>query len=60
MPMYSFECQQCGKRFEEIVAYDRRGEVVCPSCQGAARVMVSTCSVGTGATASAVRSSGFS
>ena len=35
MPIYEFECQECGTRFEELVAAG--GSVACPSC-GAARV----------------------
>ncbi|TMK58792.1 MAG: zinc ribbon domain-containing protein [Actinobacteria bacterium] len=34
MPIYEFECEQCGTRFEELVAAD--GSAACPSC-GAAR-----------------------
>lgn len=45
MPMYNFQCEKCGKRFEEIVAYDRRGEVRCPECSGDARVLVSAFAV---------------
>ncbi|HWO84037.1 MAG TPA: zinc ribbon domain-containing protein [Solirubrobacterales bacterium] len=30
MPIYEFECEECGERFEELVA---AGEVIaCPSC----------------------------
>lgn len=45
MPFYNFQCEQCGKRFEELVAYDRRNEVVCPTCQGETRVLVSSFAV---------------
>jgi putative FmdB family regulatory protein len=32
MPIYEFECQQCGRHFETLV----RGttKLACPSCQG--------------------------
>jgi putative FmdB family regulatory protein len=30
MPIYEFECEECGARFEELVATG--GDVVCPSC----------------------------
>lgn len=45
MPFYNFRCEQCGKRFEELVAYDRRNEVPCPACQGETRVLVSSFAV---------------
>jgi putative FmdB family regulatory protein len=35
MPIYEFECEECGVRFEELVAAD--GSAACPSC-GAKRV----------------------
>ena len=31
MPIYEFECEECGERFEELVAASA-GEVACPSC----------------------------
>jgi len=30
MPIYEFECEECGGRFEELVAAG--GVVACPSC----------------------------
>jgi putative FmdB family regulatory protein len=35
MPIYEFECEECGARFEELVAADAAG-VACSAC-GAAR-----------------------
>jgi putative FmdB family regulatory protein len=35
MPIYEFECEGCGERFEELVAADADG-VECPAC-GATR-----------------------
>jgi putative FmdB family regulatory protein len=35
MPIYEFECEECGARFEELVAADAES-VACPEC-GAAR-----------------------
>jgi putative FmdB family regulatory protein len=33
MPMFDFQCQKCGRQFEELV---RRGETpACPQCQSA-------------------------
>jgi putative FmdB family regulatory protein len=36
LPIYEFECEECGSRFEELVAADTAGPP-CPSC-GATRV----------------------
>jgi putative FmdB family regulatory protein len=33
MPIYEFECEECGVRFEELVAAG--DSVVCPSCEAA-------------------------
>ncbi len=41
MPFYRFECEKCGHRFEELVSYSKRDEVVCPTCSGQTRVLVS-------------------
>jgi putative FmdB family regulatory protein len=30
MPIYEFECEECGERFEELVASGR--SAACPSC----------------------------
>jgi putative FmdB family regulatory protein len=63
MPMYPFECEACGKRFDELTAYDRRGDVACPDCGGATRVLVAGFAMKAGGGASGpapVRSSGFS
>lgn len=35
MPIYEFECEECGTRFEELVATSRA--VPCPAC-GAERI----------------------
>lgn len=35
MPVYEFECEECGERFEELTAVDAQG-VPCPAC-GAGR-----------------------
>lgn len=56
MPFYRFECEQCGHRFEELVAYSRRDEVVCPHCQGSTRVLVSSCASHVGGGGSAASS----
>lgn len=41
--MYSFKCEDCGKQFDELVSFSRRGEVRCPACKGPTRVLVSSC-----------------
>lgn len=35
MPVYEFECERCGERFEELTPSDTRS-ISCPSC-GSAR-----------------------
>jgi putative FmdB family regulatory protein len=43
MPIYEFECEGCGARFEELVAPG--GDVACPSCGSeATRRLLSTVS----------------
>lgn len=33
MPIYEFQCKECGHRFEELVAMGNRGEgLYCPKC----------------------------
>jgi putative FmdB family regulatory protein len=32
MPIYEFECEQCGERFEELVAAGA-ADVACPQCR---------------------------
>lgn len=32
MPMYSFRCPSCGRRFEELLSVARKDEAVCPDC----------------------------
>jgi putative FmdB family regulatory protein len=36
MPIYEFECEECGTRFEELLT-DESADVACPSC-GSARI----------------------
>jgi len=31
MPVYEFECEECGERFEELTSSETRG-LACPSC----------------------------
>ena len=32
MPLYDFECQDCGRRFEDLVFEDDEENPVCPKC----------------------------
>jgi len=32
MPLYEFECEKCGNKFEEIVFYNEEKKVKCPKC----------------------------
>lgn len=33
MPLYEYECKNCGTRFEQLV-FDRRAKVTCKACGG--------------------------
>ena len=47
MPIYEYECQGCGTRFETIVT--RSSEPACPSCRGTnLEKLLSTFAVGSG------------
>lgn len=50
MPLYRFECEKCGHRFEELVSFSKRDQVVCPHCAGSTRVLVSSFAAQTGST----------
>jgi putative FmdB family regulatory protein len=41
MPLYEYECKQCGHRFERIVQYSDPPEKVCPKCGGEVEQMLS-------------------
>ncbi|HEY1356298.1 MAG TPA: zinc ribbon domain-containing protein [Solirubrobacterales bacterium] len=44
MPIYEFECEECGNRFEELVPSEA-AEVACPNCGSTrARRLMSTVS----------------
>lgn len=60
MPVYNFECRECGKRFEELTAYDRRDQMRCPVCSGETRVLVSGFAVRGSAAPAPAASSRFS
>jgi len=32
MPMYSYRCPECGKRFDELLPMDRMDQALCPDC----------------------------
>lgn len=34
MPMYEYICKQCNTEFFEVIPYDKRDDVVCPTCGG--------------------------
>lgn len=62
MPMYRFQCEQCGRRFEDLVTFAQRDGVKCPDCGGATRVLVAGFAVNGGSTAGTAPTprSGFS
>ena len=56
VPIYEFECEQCGSRFEELVASD--AIVTCPECgaEGARRLLSTVSPPGRQPRGAAVRS----
>lgn len=48
LPLYDFRCRECGHAFTELVTWERRGEVRCPECGGAAEPRVSAFAIGSG------------
>lgn len=41
MPLYEYECKQCGHRFEKIMKFSDEPIKVCPKCGGEVEQMVS-------------------
>ena len=47
MPMYTFRCPDCGKRFEELLTISQKDAVLCPDCGAKAeRVWMGKCAFG--------------
>ncbi len=42
MPLYEFQCKQCGHRFERIQSFSAPDEKECPVCQGEVERLIST------------------
>lgn len=42
MPLYEYECDACGRRFERIQKFSDPLETVCPTCGGAVRKLLSS------------------
>lgn len=41
MPVYDWECQDCGNEYDELSRYDETGEypgVICPKCKSAKKI----------------------
>jgi putative FmdB family regulatory protein len=57
MPIYEFECEECGRRFEELVAADAPAPP-CPACdaEGARRLISTVAPPGRQPRGAAVRS----
>ena len=36
MPLYEYQCTQCGYRFEQLVGSNSKGPETCPSCSAPA------------------------
>lgn len=41
MPLYEYQCQLCGHRFEKIQSYSAPDEKECPKCAGAVERLIS-------------------
>ncbi len=41
MPLYEYQCQQCGHRFEKIQSFSAPDEKACPVCGGAVERLIS-------------------
>lgn len=42
MPLYEYQCNKCGHKFEKLMAYQYRDEVYCPECGAKATVKLSS------------------
>jgi putative FmdB family regulatory protein len=42
MPLYEYECESCGTRFERIQKFSDPPVTVCPECGGAVRKLLSS------------------
>src|SRR5437868_14255490 len=42
MPLYEYECEKCGNRFEKIQKFSDPLETTCPKCGGAVHKLVSS------------------
>ena len=42
MPLYEYECDACGKRFERIQKFSDPPPEACPACGGAVRKLLSS------------------
>ncbi len=40
MPIYEYECQVCGHRFERVQHFSDEPEKVCPNCGGAVQRII--------------------
>lgn len=41
MPLYEYQCQQCGKRTEVLQRFDDPPPAACPACGGALKKLIS-------------------
>jgi len=32
MPIFEYECEKCGAKFEELISSSKQDEVTCPEC----------------------------
>ncbi len=41
MPLYEYQCKQCGHRFEKIQSFSAPEEKECPACKGEVERLIS-------------------
>lgn len=41
MPLYEYQCKQCGHRFERIQSFSAEDEKTCPVCHGEVQKLIS-------------------
>jgi len=45
MPLYEYECDDCGHRFELIQKFSDKLESICPECKGNIRKLISSSAI---------------
>ncbi|MTI84196.1 MAG: zinc ribbon domain-containing protein [Firmicutes bacterium] len=49
MPVYDYQCKQCGQRFSQMVSMENRKNVSCPECKSKeVKQLITGCAINTG------------